>query len=125
MAMERSPVAPGYLPEQSRTSSAGEYGDQSSNNAAGPSTLSSSDLSKTSRPKVKKFDIRISHFSEMAANDGDTSNPARANKDGVTGPVRTKKRAGRDRVKIDLAPDQPATTQGKPRERVYVACVQW
>src|SRR6185369_5734755 len=45
--------------------------------------------------------------------------------DGDAGPVRTKKRAGRERMKIELAPDQPATTQGKPRERVYVACLQW
>jgi hypothetical protein len=39
---------------------------------------------------------------------------------------RTKKqRVGRERVRIELAPDQPPTTQGKPRERVYVACAQW
>lgn len=36
-----------------------------------------------------------------------------------------KQRVGRERVRINLAPDQPPTTQGKPRERVYVACVQW
>lgn len=27
--------------------------------------------------------------------------------------------------RIELAPDQPPTTQGKPRARVYVACLQW
>ncbi|EKM49512.1 uncharacterized protein PHACADRAFT_265028 [Phanerochaete carnosa HHB-10118-sp] len=30
----------------------------------------------------------------------------------------------REKPRIDLAPDQPLTTQGKPRARVYVACVQ-
>jgi hypothetical protein len=31
----------------------------------------------------------------------------------------------KDRARIDLAPDQPPTTQGRPRARVFVACVQW
>ncbi|KAG9315829.1 hypothetical protein JVU11DRAFT_3478 [Chiua virens] len=31
----------------------------------------------------------------------------------------------REKPHIELAPDQPLTTQGKPRARVYVACVQW
>ncbi|KAI0345771.1 hypothetical protein BDW22DRAFT_911829 [Trametopsis cervina] len=31
----------------------------------------------------------------------------------------------REKPKIELAPDQPLTTQGKPRARVYVACMQW
>jgi hypothetical protein len=31
----------------------------------------------------------------------------------------------REKPRIELAPDQPPTTQGKPRSRVYVACVQW
>ena len=31
----------------------------------------------------------------------------------------------REKPRIALAPDQPLTTQGKPRARVYVACVQW
>ncbi|KAI0781970.1 hypothetical protein C8Q75DRAFT_795994 [Abortiporus biennis] len=30
----------------------------------------------------------------------------------------------REKPRIELAPDQPLTTQGKPRTRVYVACVQ-
>ncbi|CCM03520.1 uncharacterized protein FIBRA_05654 [Fibroporia radiculosa] len=30
----------------------------------------------------------------------------------------------REKLKLELAPDQPLTTQGKPRTRVYVACVQ-
>ena len=36
-------------------------------------------------------------------------------------PVR---RTRREKPKLALAPDQPMTTQGKPRARVYVACVQ-
>lgn len=35
------------------------------------------------------------------------------------------RRKPRQKPKIQLAPDQPATTQGKQRKRVYVACVQW
>ena len=31
----------------------------------------------------------------------------------------------KDKPQIGLAPDQPPTTQGRPRERVFVACVQW
>ncbi|KAH7911716.1 hypothetical protein BJ138DRAFT_1006003 [Hygrophoropsis aurantiaca] len=30
----------------------------------------------------------------------------------------------REKPRIELAPDQPLTTQGKPRARVYVACLQ-
>lgn len=32
---------------------------------------------------------------------------------------------GRDKRRIDLAPDQPRTTQGHPRARVFLACTQW
>lgn len=38
-------------------------------------------------------------------------------------PPKPKKR--REKPRIELAPDQPPTTQGKQRARVYVACVQW
>jgi hypothetical protein len=31
----------------------------------------------------------------------------------------------RDKPRIDLAPDQPPTTQGRRRARVFVACLQW
>lgn len=36
--------------------------------------------------------------------------------------LKPKKR--RERPRIELAPDQPPTTQGNPRARVYVACIQ-
>ncbi|KAG6831995.1 hypothetical protein H0H92_006030 [Tricholoma furcatifolium] len=35
-----------------------------------------------------------------------------------------KRKPRREKPRIELAPDQPPTTQGKPRARVYVACVQ-
>jgi hypothetical protein len=31
----------------------------------------------------------------------------------------------KDRSRIHLAPDQPPTSQGRPRARVFVACLQW
>jgi hypothetical protein len=31
----------------------------------------------------------------------------------------------KEKQQIELAPDQPPTTQGRPRTRVFVACVQW
>jgi hypothetical protein len=31
----------------------------------------------------------------------------------------------KDKPRIGLAPDQPPTTQGRPRARVFVACLQW
>ncbi|KAJ7147121.1 hypothetical protein C8R43DRAFT_890324 [Mycena crocata] len=34
------------------------------------------------------------------------------------------RKSRREKPRIELAPDQPPTTQGKPRARVYVACVQ-
>ena len=45
-------------------------------------------------------------------------------------PVTTERRPSygksrREKPRLELAPDQPLTTQGKPRSRVYVACVQW
>ncbi len=34
-------------------------------------------------------------------------------------------RSRREKARLELAPDQPLTTQGKARTRVYVACIQW
>jgi hypothetical protein len=31
----------------------------------------------------------------------------------------------KEKTRIELAPDQPPTTQGHPRARVFVACLQW
>lgn len=40
-------------------------------------------------------------------------------------PPKPSRKTRRTKEKIALAPDQPPTTQGKPRARVYVACLQW
>ena len=40
-------------------------------------------------------------------------------------PENSKPRKPRLKPRIELAPDQPPTTQGKSRARVYVACLQW
>jgi len=37
----------------------------------------------------------------------------------------SKRKPRREKPRIPLASDQPYTTQGKPRARVYVACQQW
>lgn len=37
----------------------------------------------------------------------------------------SRKKSRRPKHRIELAPDQPLTTQGKPRARVFVACLQW
>jgi hypothetical protein len=35
------------------------------------------------------------------------------------------RKVNRKKPHIQLSPDQPATTLGKPRERVFLACTQW
>ncbi len=39
-------------------------------------------------------------------------------------PAQTR-RSRKDKTHIELSADQPPTTQGRPRTRVFVACVQW
>ncbi|KAF7314507.1 Zn(2)-C6 fungal-type domain-containing protein [Mycena kentingensis (nom. inval.)] len=41
-----------------------------------------------------------------------------------TAPSTKPKKSRREKPRIELAVDQPLTTQGKPRARVYVACIQ-
>ena len=93
------------------------------------------------RAKMRKFDIKISQFSvdgsplpPSTRRTRDSTNSSSRSGGGMEdsrasdgGPVRTQKKSsrGRERVRIELAPDQPPTTQGKQRERVYVACLQW
>ncbi|KAF7985587.1 hypothetical protein HWV62_3877 [Athelia sp. TMB] len=50
-------------------------------------------------------------------NSGKGAQPAAA-------PTNRSRKSRREKPHIELAPDQPPTTQGKPRARVYVACVQ-
>lgn len=40
-------------------------------------------------------------------------------------PLNRSRKTRREKPHIELAPDQPPTTQGRPRARVYVACLQW
>jgi len=40
-------------------------------------------------------------------------------------PQSTSRKPLKDRPRIILAPDQPPTTLGRPRARVFVACLQW
>jgi hypothetical protein len=35
------------------------------------------------------------------------------------------RRSRKEKFRIELAPNQPPTSQGRPRARVFVACVQW
>lgn len=55
---------------------------------------------------------------------GDSENWTEDRNDKTQPASRTRK-TRREKPRIQLAPDQPPTTQGKPRSRVYVACVQW
>src|SRR6266851_4755617 len=40
-------------------------------------------------------------------------------------PSNEPRKVRREKPRIELAPDQPPTTQGRPRARVFVACLQW
>ena len=35
------------------------------------------------------------------------------------------RKSRKEKLQIELAPDQPPTTEGRPRARVFVACLQW
>ncbi|KAG5639438.1 hypothetical protein H0H81_002309 [Sphagnurus paluster] len=54
------------------------------------------------------------------------SSPLRSDNPGDAAPpaASLKRKGRREKPRIELAPDQPPTTQGKPRARVYVACLQ-
>ncbi len=56
---------------------------------------------------------------------GDSDNWTTPLPETPTEPVKPARKSRRTKEKIALAPDQPPTTQGKPRARVYVACAQW
>jgi hypothetical protein len=59
-----------------------------------------------------------------SSHDGDSEAGTLAAKGNAQPPPRQRKNR-REKPHIELAPDQPPTTQGKPRCRVYVACAQW
>lgn len=61
--------------------------------------------------------------SSVASSDSWVPTAIHPTQERVPDPPKPKKR--REKPRIELAPDQPPTTQGKPRARVYVACIQW
>lgn len=62
----------------------------------------------------------ISSFSSTSTESGSSTNAAIPPKVSTSKPKKS-----REKSRIELAPDQPPTTQGRPRARVYVACLQW
>ncbi|KAI0349870.1 hypothetical protein OH77DRAFT_1593959 [Trametes cingulata] len=79
--------------------------------ATTPSAQSSSANSPQSNPSV-------SHSKSSATSLDADSPPSRQTRDSESSASKSKK------ARVQLAPDQPLTTHGKPRERVFVACVQ-
>lgn len=108
------------------------------------SSITSEELSPTALPSIRRGDVspevNISHIgnlhmghpsdpksaltvdSPILSDDSEPWSPVSRNNQGE-GPRQRKAR--REKPRIALAPDQPPTTQGKPRARVYVACIQW
>ncbi|KAK7048512.1 Zn(2)-C6 fungal-type domain-containing protein [Favolaschia claudopus] len=79
-------------------------------------------------PGMARIDTQFTHRDPPLA----TSQPLSATSVDISGeseswsptlPAKPRK-TRREKPRIELAPDQPPTTQGKPRARVYVACVQ-
>ncbi|KAH7928462.1 hypothetical protein BV22DRAFT_1030769 [Leucogyrophana mollusca] len=58
--------------------------------------------------------------SPTTAESSSSQSPAAGDEDSAS----RSRKSRREKPRIELAPDQPLTTQGKPRARVYVACVQ-
>ncbi|KAF9071182.1 hypothetical protein BDP27DRAFT_1219488 [Rhodocollybia butyracea] len=82
------------------------------------SRRSDSQAISTPLPKPKQ-----STQTPVAASTSDSWTPA-VNETSIQPVDPPKKKTRREKPKIALAPDQPPTTQGKPRARVYVACLQ-
>jgi hypothetical protein len=57
--------------------------------------------------------------------DTPSTRPLSDSPDLVHSPSNEPRKARREKPRIELAPDQPPTTQGRPRARVFVACLQW
>lgn len=88
---------------------------------AGDNTIYNAAASGSSRPLIPHATPSPT-VSAHSPQGGPDSEPA-PSKRSSSPPRYTNKR--REKPRIELAPDQPLTTQGKPRTRVYVACVQW
>lgn len=89
------------------------YGNTQSDNF---SLLSQLDTQRTSPPSGSSFEAD----SATSISSDPYSPPI------ITTPTRKdSSKPRRRRPKVDLAPDQPLTSQGKARTRVFSACLQW
>lgn len=96
---------PGNMYSSSEDSALSAYASRSYENALSDDRSAASHSSASRSPPVQSDSLSAGTNAEQGA------------------PKATTKR--REKPRIELAPDQPLTTQGKPRARVYVACVQW
>ncbi|KDQ62535.1 hypothetical protein JAAARDRAFT_189840 [Jaapia argillacea MUCL 33604] len=88
--------------------------------AAGPSSSTHSNgalRDGLTVPQASTVSPSDSVASARTLHDSDGSSPK-------TESVSKSRKSRREKPHIELAPDQPPTTQGKPRQRVFVACVQ-
>lgn len=69
--------------------------------------------------------VSIPYMLNHTQSTASTSHSWPSTEGGTTDADLPKKKPRREKPKIALAPDQPPTTQGRPRARVYVACIQW
>ncbi|KXN93397.1 Glucose transport transcription regulator RGT1 [Leucoagaricus sp. SymC.cos] len=90
----------------------------------GDRSIGVGELSTSVRPTMSEEpSSAVSVFSGVSNSTGRSPDTASSlNQDLSQRLPKTKKR--REKPRIELAPDQPPTTQGKPRARVYVACIQ-
>ncbi|KAJ3928382.1 MAG: hypothetical protein NXY57DRAFT_1021362 [Lentinula lateritia] len=68
--------------------------------------------------------VSIPYMLNHTQSTASTSHSWPSTEGGTTDADLPKKKPRREKPKIALAPDQPPTTQGRPRARVYVACIQ-
>lgn len=88
--------------------------------SAGAGILASERLSPLS---PRESTSAISSLSTASTEPGISKNTATPPESSISNLSKSKK--SRERPRIELAPGQPPTTQGRQRARVYVACLQW
>jgi len=121
----------------SASTSISAFRDGQSGQIKGPSTDSQT-IHTTCQPRGLQFDVQptiklsISGYDHLAPGtapgrpDDLHRNPVSSQsiEHKLTAPPRPRK-TRRERPRIKLSPDQPPTSKGAPRARVYVACLQW
>lgn len=60
-----------------------------------------------------------------ASTNGESSSSLPGNSQNTAQPPGQTRRSRKDKMRIELSADQPPTTQGRQRTRVFVACLQW